>query len=490
MDQIIEFVTSGRIFKQVAEYAWTRRATETLTPLQSRDPSIFEDAEDCTLHRTAGKDGLRPMDLAGSNFPPADEETLSPQDSVAVEQDTADLRRSNSPPHTKAVNYAEPTEKLPLTARYPELLTFIGKEDELGTGVALTKAMVWQFNSIFQGEQKIAERVSNIQYFTEKRETIEGFITETGDKLNNLPQYYQSDPDPLHAALQDQEELEELVQCREELNLEIESLEGDIQKIQEDVQWATNRILSTWKETLAEGGLLEPLTEEVETQIPDSNAHNTAIEAQPESSPTPSEAERYAVADARDAALHDITQKIIQVQDAQERFDNLVNHYNKEYDAFVAGVEAGTISALKSDFDRVMLLDSREATTMLIQAEEALEQARDHARGLGLTLSSYDQESCFVDYLDDGYRESLENEWAAHVDRGRIERWMDSEVETPEEIECDEWDSRTVDISDSVSAVADTPKSRRRIDHWRSICESLAVEMTEQANTDCEMTDF
>jgi hypothetical protein len=194
-------------------------------------------------------------------------------------------------------------------------------------------------------------------------------------------------------------------------------------------------------------------------------ADDLVVELLPQPSPTPSQAERYAVEDAREVALQDITQKTVQVQDAQERFDNLVNHYNKQYDIFIAGVEDGTNSASKSEFDRAMLLDSREATTMLIQAEEELEQARDYARELGLTLSSYDQESCFVDYLDDGYRESLENEWVAHVDRGRIERWMASEDEKPEDIECDDWDSKTVDISDSVSAVADSPKSRRRIDH-------------------------
>jgi hypothetical protein len=83
----------------------------------------------------------------------------------------------------------------------------------------------------------------------------------------------------------------------------------------------------------------------------------------------------------------------------------------------------------------------------------------------------------------------LENEWVAHVDRGRIERWMASEDEKPEDFECDEWDSKTVDISNSVSAVADSPKSRRRIDHWRSICERLDVEMIDEASPVCRPDD-
>ncbi len=132
---------------------------------------------------------------------------------------------------------------------------------------------------------------------------------------------------------------------------------------------------------------------------------------------------------------------------------------------------------LKSEFDRAMLLDSREATKLLIQAEDEFEQAREYARELGLTLSSYDQESCFVDYPDDGYRESLEKQGIAHVDRDRIESWIALEDETHAGIECDEWETKTVEIWDSISAIADTPKSRKRIAHWRSIC-------------DCAMTDF
>ena len=209
------------------------------------------------------------------------------------------------------------------------------------------------------------------------------------------------------------------------------------------------------------------------------------MEAHARPTPTPSELENFAIVDVREAALNEITQNAIQVQDAQERFEDLPNHYNKEYDGYTACVETGTITASKSEFDAVMLLDSQGAATKLIQAKEEFEQARNHARELGLTLDSYDQESCFIDYPDDGYRESLENQWIAHVDRGRIVRWMESEDEMPTEAECDEWDSKTVDISDSVSAIADTCKSRKRIDHWRSMCESLDAEKIIEAGVEC-----
>jgi hypothetical protein len=53
---------------------------------------------------------------------------------------------------------------------------------------------------------------------------------------------------------------------------------------------------------------------------------------------------------------------------------------------------------------------------------------------------------------------------------------MEQKDKISQEAECDDWDSRTVDIWDSVSAVADSPKERKRIDHWRSMCELMDID--------------
>jgi hypothetical protein len=191
---------------------------------------------------------------------------------------------------------------------------------------------------------------------------------------------------------------------RDELNLEIESLERNIQEVQEDIWHAKTQLFRDWKETLADGGLLESL---LETQVPASqNASAAGLEARAKPISSPSETERYALEDSRGAALDYVTQKQLQLQDAQARFDNLRKHYEEQFHTYIARTEDGMI-----------LLDSRKTTTNLIQAAEEFEQARSVARKLGLTLDSADQESCFVDFPDDGYRESLEAQWIGHADR-------------------------------------------------------------------------
>ena len=492
MDGLIDLITSGRLFRQITAYAWIRRGTDDRQHIEIRNPSILENAEDCSSPLVGSIEEPTVTEDVGSGFGIADANEPPRMDGSSAAQETADhFHPSNPPAHIQAVAYATAADNLPLTAKYSELFTFVGKDNEVGTGVSLTEVMVWQFNAVFQSEQKTADYISRINTIAGRRADIEKDIAEINSQLEDLPEGYETFPALLQGVIQDRQELEALTQAKDELDLEIQGLEGAIAQVQEDIQYVQKQLFLDWKETLAEGGLLEPYVAQDETEARESQiAEDLREELQPQPSPTPSQVERYAIEDAREAALNAITQKTIHLQDAQQRFDNLPELYHKEHDLYIAAHQEGTVTISKSEFDRTMLLDSREATKLLIQAEEELEQAREYARELGLTLSSYDQESCFVDYPDDGYRESLENQWIAHVDRGQIERWMALEDEKPEEIECDEWDSKTVEIWDSVSAIADTPKGRKRIARWRSMCENLDVEMTDQANIDCEMTDF
>jgi len=87
-----------------------------------------------------------------------------------------------------------------------------------------------------------------------------------------------------------------------------------------------------------------------------------------------------------------------------------------------------------------------------------------------------DQQSGFVDYPDDGYRESMEAAMVAHVDHDSIQKWMQGEDDSRNHsTECDQWDSRSVDLCDSVSVVAQG-RDRKRIDRWRSACDMVEVK--------------
>ena len=478
MDKLLDRVTSGRIFKQVTNFAYGRTGLNDQEPCDSRDASIFEDAEDCSL---SGVPSTEDHQLTGSevseNNNIADGEQ-SPQihNVNSMEEDAADGRNGRlGTRHIPVVNYQATSCPPPVNARYAEVFTFVDKDSEVGTGLSLTKVMVWQFNAVYHGEQRITEYMSRINSTAERLRQVVGEATDINDQLQELPEDFQDDIELVQAVLRLQQELMDLTQLKENLDSDVQYMENAVDNIQKDIQQAKNQLFVDMKDSLDAGCLLEPFVEELQVQDP--IVLDEAILDAPQQSPTPSEVGLYTLEVARQTAVEEVTEKIIQVQDSQRRFDDLPNIYNKEYDAYIADIELGLVNASKSEFDAVMLLDSRDATAKLIQAEEQLEQARIHAMELGLTLDAFDQESCFQDCADDGYRESLENLWIAHVDRRRIERWMNQEDDTPESADFDEWDSKTVDISDSVSAIADTFKSRKRIDRWRAMCEAVDVEV-------------
>ena len=163
----------------------------------------------------------------------------------------------------------------------------------------------------------------------------------------------------------------------------------------------------------------------------------------------------------------------------QDKFDTRRQTYDNEWHEYRQAVEDGTCSLSQSEFDRIDLFNVRHQTSLLINAEAAHEQAKAQARALGILGNDLDQESDFIDQEDDGgYLESLDAELLAGVDRDYIEGWC-TEIDGHEDQETlqrqftdawDEWDAKTVDISDSISLV-DRGRNRKRIDRWRESCE-------------------
>ncbi|KAI7538397.1 hypothetical protein KC331_g10387 [Hortaea werneckii] len=126
-------------------------------------------------------------------------------------------------------------------------------------------------------------------------------------------------------------------------------------------------------------------------------------------------------------------------------------------------------------FDHRQIQETRELVNRLTEAEDLVEAAKTDAVAMGVQIPDSDIESGFVDDVDDGYRISSEAREAASVDKDSIAKWM---TEIPEEdfegttdADVDEWDCRSVAISESGSMVAEGP-DRRRIDKWRSMCEA------------------
>jgi hypothetical protein len=131
-------------------------------------------------------------------------------------------------------------------------------------------------------------------------------------------------------------------------------------------------------------------------------------------------------------------------------------------------------------FDNVLLQDHQQATRDLIHAEHSVSVARKHASSLGAALHGSDQESNFQDYSDDGYALSMEAAIIAHVDHERIRKWVYGEDDKGiHSKECDARETKTVDLCDNVSVVAEG-KDRRRINRWRSMYEELEADAVRE----------
>lgn len=116
----------------------------------------------------------------------------------------------------------------------------------------------------------------------------------------------------------------------------------------------------------------------------------------------------------------------------------------------------------KSEFDVILLREQQGVTRAFMQAEADLEAAITYARSLGVIFNEVEQQSGFVDRSDDGYRDSMEAAWIAHVDRGWIHSWIDQFEDPPEQVaECDDWASRTVEISDSIGVINEVTEGRK-----------------------------
>ncbi|KAK4989714.1 hypothetical protein LTR50_003039 [Elasticomyces elasticus] len=129
-------------------------------------------------------------------------------------------------------------------------------------------------------------------------------------------------------------------------------------------------------------------------------------------------------------------------------------------------------------FDLRHLQKAREITRALIAAEEAYEEALIGARNAGIDLREFEIDSGFFsEYPDDELGSEDDPTSPGLGDILIVERWRkavpeDADAEFVAEPEIDDWNAGEVDISDSLSAVAEDSE-RKRIDRWRDACQEL-----------------
>ena len=163
---------------------------------------------------------------------------------------------------------------------------------------------------------------------------------------------------------------------------------------------------------------------------------------------------------------------------AQNAFDRRESDRLEEYSANAEAAARGeaTRDASPEDFDLRWVQKIQELTRELIEAESALSAAKAAAVEGGIDVPMDDRASGFLDDVADGYRMSVEQTMIGSVPSPKIRNWMSGIPERAPHTfnensnEADEWEAEDVEISDSVSMVAQDAGERRRIDQWRQVC--------------------
>ena len=182
----------------------------------------------------------------------------------------------------------------------------------------------------------------------------------------------------------------------------------------------------------------------------------------------------------RRTAYSDMMQGSWDLANVRSQFDNRQEEYDYEKAEWEKAIAEGRCTTTRTDFDCWMIERVRGLTRDLIDSEEFCKDARAHARAVGVPVNGFDQTSDFMDRDDDGYRASKDASEMVRVDRDRIQAWRDvvsvsqdlSVSEDFEPVAVDEWDARSVDLTDSISVV-DHQGHSKRIKRWREIGESL-----------------
>lgn len=484
MDNIFQAIMSGRIMRQIAEFAefaWGRtlrwktsladqRTVKLELGLVSK-PGDTNKSNTLEMLNLGHGDGGSLSSARGGN-------RSSQTDALITEGDTGFQSQLPSPSFGQPMNpVPQPaSSQPPLNAPYLDIFSFQAAYGDC-SALTLTPTVIWQLNTVFRYEAKVAQYLQQMTVLDGYQSEVDGVIAEMNDQLQ------MAGNDDYEAKL---EALGEVRQMSSDLQTQRQGLQGKLQHATEEIAVPKSQLYRDLKEVMAEYNLLDEIPENSDLERDQANSADEEQDQQMVVQTPHSEVAEYEAETARQDALELVKRRELSLQDAREKVNNWETYYDNKHRKFLALTRAGGIDSTQTEFDLMLLKEQRAATAELIQAEEHLADAKRYAKSLGVIFNMMDQESGFLDYPDDGYRESTEADIAAHVDRGRIERWMDEENNRPgQSTDCDNWDAKSVDLCDSVSVVAEG-RERKRIDRWRSTCELTKLEIQAETEGECE----
>ena len=184
--------------------------------------------------------------------------------------------------------------------------------------------------------------------------------------------------------------------------------------------------------------------------------------------------------DPQEEALRTYKIRKLFLGQAEVDFEGRQEKFDQQRDEFLRTHQGSSNCESMMRLDHEQLIETRELTRALAEAELEYYTAKDAAVAKGVHLGP-DIESGFVDDPEDDYTLSQETETQIFADSARVKKWlngvldterMDKEGSELEDInwpDLDTWDAHSVDICDSISMRAEWPW-RRRIEKWRAAC--------------------
>ena len=196
------------------------------------------------------------------------------------------------------------------------------------------------------------------------------------------------------------------------------------------------------------------------------------IEQEPVNPNSPTERAKSAKEPAQQEVLERLGESRYKYDQAQALFDSRNDLYDHNLAEYQLRTANGECPFSRSEFDRKAVVWGQQVTGALIYAEAVFDQAQEAARVMKATSSTIDEVSC-----DPSDMSAPDEFWGddASEKRRAIDAWASNVTASSEysgDVEVDDWDTGTVEIWDSVSAV-DYGTYSKQIVHWQGICASI-----------------
>ncbi|KAF7886562.1 uncharacterized protein EAF01_011240 [Botrytis porri] len=390
------------------------------------------------------------------------------------QQNPRKCRTCSYEPPVSIIDQGEPPRRAPMTARYPEIFTYLGRNGVPNSALALTNDVVRNLNEIFYLEGQLNDHTRIISRLDHEYECVEMTLKELNQLLLSSGTTVQSERD---AKLEEMKYLFNVSSRIQEQKLELlEAAESEYEELSEQRIILFNMLRDVFKNR----NLLD---------IEGKNSRQNQFYRMPTTQLAPlhktpristcSEEARERIERDQREAVHHMKDMGYRLEATPRRLDNWKQYYEDEYAEYARAVSNGTMEPARSFFDLTLLQEHQGAIEGVIEAENDYEKARARVRVLNVVLSDIYQSSGFANCPDDGYRISMEEAMVGDVDREWILDWMERNDESVDfETDEDEWEAKSIGLDDSVSVVA-KGRERKRIDRWREMCMAIGNDFPE-----------